>query len=354
MTQQRSNTPFQTMCHGKPSVSVITICGVGQTTRCKPSRVPLPTIFEEDPESCLPNLSQLPKQMQELLADPLELLNESGNAKIVAASLNNARKCDRTVLLAWLANSLTAMAFSKEAHSVALAAISVAAGPDRNIFAEIFKGYVLELSMSQFGHEVLMKLIETLPSSLLRFVTDELTGQTVRIAQRKHGCHVIESMFTYCPSSMTSEIATEIAGEADHLVRNWQGKDVVQKLLEYGTPDCRSMIIRKLMPQLVRLSVHRIASHVVKQALEFADELEQQMMAQSLLKGSKMISTSDIACSRGGSSILQEINNLGHCRTQFQLRLADAAPRLGKCRFGRRTIACFGLQSSPALQGQQL
>jgi len=337
------------MCLGQSSASAIAICGVGQTKTCKLRRVSLPTIFEEDSESCLPNLSQLPKQIQELLSDPLWLLKDAAAAETVASSFKTVRKCDRTLMLDWLGSSLRAMAFSEEAHAIVLAAITVAIGSDRNRFVEVFQGHVLELSISKYGHEVLVKLIETLPPSLLGFVTDELASQAVTVAQHKHGCDVLGSLFTYCPWSLTSELATEIAGEADHLARNWQGKDVVKSLLEYGSPDCRSMIIRKLMPQLVRLSVDRAASHAVKQALEFADESEQLMMAQSLLQGSKTISTTDIACSRGGSSILQEINYLGLCHTEFQLRLIDAVARLANCRFGRRTITCFGLHSSPAV-----
>merc|ERR1711879_545577 len=99
------------------------------------------------------------------------------------------------------------------------------------------------------------------------------------------------------------------------------GKDVLQQLLEYGSSEYRSAIIQKLMPDLPKLSVDRSAAHVVKQAFQFADQSEKQMLAHALLQASESISTVDIACSRGGSSILQEINFLGLCRTEFHIRL---------------------------------
>lgn len=332
------------MCVGARAASSITPTGAVKTKPYKPRRVPLPTIFEEVSENCLSSLPQLPKDMQELLVDPLRLVDCATDAQKVVHNLKSAGKRDRSLMLAWLGNSLRLMAFSEGASVVVLAAIDVAVGHDRNRFVDIFRGHVLELSTSQYGHEVLMKLIETLPPYLLGFVIDEMSGWAVALAQHKYGCHVLGSIVTHSSLSMTSELAAEIAEEASRLACDWQGKDVLQQLLEYGSSEYRSAIIQKLMPQLPKLSVDRSAAHVVKQAFQFADQSEKQMLAHALLQASKSISTVDIACSRGGSSILQEINFLGLCRTEFHLRLIDALPRLAKCRFGRRIAVCFGLQ----------
>lgn len=332
------------MCVGVQAASTITTSGAVKAKPCKPRRLPLPTIFEEDSEHCLSILPQLPKDMQELLADPLKLVDCATDAQTVAENLKSAGKRDRSLMLAWLGNSLRAMAFSEGASVVVLAAIEVAVGHDRNRFVEIFRGHVLELSASQYGHEVLMKLIETLPPYLLGFVSDEMSGRAVALAQHKYGCRVLGSMISYSSPSMTCELAAEVTEEASRLACDWQGKDVLQQLLEYGTSECKSAIVQKLMPQLPAFSVDRSAAHVVKQAFQFADQSEKEMMAHALLQASKSISTLDIACSRGGSSILQEIDFLGLYRTEFHLRLIDALPRLAKCRFGRRIAVCFGLQ----------
>lgn len=332
------------MCVGVQAASTITTSGAVKAEPYKPRRLPLPTIYEEDSEHSLSILPQLPKDIQELLADPLKLVDCATDAQTVAKNLKSAGKRDRSLMLAWLGNSLQAMAFSEGASVVALAAIDVAVGHDRNRFVEIFRGHVLELSTSQYGHEVLVKLIETLPPYLLGFVIDEMSGRAVAIALHKYGCHVLGSLITYSSLSMTSELAAEIAEGASRLACDWQGKDVLQQLLEYGISEYRSAIIQKLIPRLPALSVHRSAAHVVKQAFQFADQPEREMMAHALLQTSNLISTADIACSRGGSSILKEIDLLGLCRTEFHLRLIDALPRLAKCRFGRRIAVCFGLQ----------
>lgn len=331
------------MCVVAQAASTITTSGAVKTKPYKPRRVPLPTIFEEDAENCLSSLPQLPKDMQELLADPLKLVDRATDAQTVANKLKSAGKRDRSLMLTWLWNTMRAMAFSEQAHVVVLAAIEVVVGHDRSRFAEIFQGHVLELSTSRHGHGVLMKLVETLPPYLLSFLTDEVTGWVVRMAQQKYGCHMLGSIITYCSPSMISGLAAEIAKEAGRLACNWQGKDVLQRLLEYGTSDCRATIIQKLIPQLPALSVDRAAAHVVKRAFQFGDESEKQMMTHALLLASKPISLADIACSRGGSAILEEIAFLGFCRTEFHLRLTDAVPRLAKCKFGRRIAVCFGL-----------
>lgn len=306
-------------------------------------RITLPTIAEEeDFDACSPSLPQLSKDLQKLLADPSKLLTSAPDAQAFAASLKHTHKREHSLMLDSLGISLRMMAFSEQARVVVLAAIDVAVGSERNRFVRIFQGHVLELSMSPHGHEVLIKMIETLPPYLLGFVAEEMTSRAATVAEHKYGCLALGTFFTYCPPSMTSEIAREVAEKANHLAYHWQGKNVLQQLLEHGSSDCRSLIVHHLMPQLPLLAVNRAAANVVKQALQFANNSEQHMMVHALLQ----VSLVDIACSRGGSAVLQEVHRLGFYRSEVQLQLANSASRLSKCRFGRRIARYVGLLPS--------
>jgi hypothetical protein len=284
--------------------------------------------------------------VQELFANPLRLLKSARDAQAVAASLKNAKKHEHSLMLDELWDSLRTMAFSEQAQVVVLAAIDGAVGSDRNRFVNAFQGHVLELSLSQHGHEVLIKLVETLPPFLLGFVAEEMTSRAATVAEHKYGCLALGAMITYCPVSMTAVLAREIAENANHLARHWQGTNVLQQLLEYGRADCRSVIIQHLMPQLPQLAIKACSANVVKQAFQFGNEPDQHMMAHALFQVSGTISLVDIACSRGGSTVLEEIHRLGLSRIEVQLQLADAVSRLSKCRFGRRIARYFGLLPS--------
>lgn len=152
----------------------------------------------------------------------------------------------------------------------------------------------------------------------------------------------------HCPEAQMAELARELVQEAFELSRHPYGSSTIQHLLEYTTSAVRAAVVQRLIPEMPLLACSRMAGRVVEKAFNYSSDEEQHSIAMALLQAAEPVSLADVACSRCGSSILEEIANASTHTTEFQLQLASALPRLSQSKFGRRVIASFGVKLTSA------
>jgi len=301
-----------------------------------------PTSTESSPTST-PSLALA--GLPESLTDPLSIISNTDNAAVVVERLKDGSKTDRRQLFTWLLKALPILSVFEGGSKVVQVALEVATGSDRIVIAHEFHGSVLNLCTSPYGHEVLVTLVQTMPVSSIGFVASEIEGRGKEIACDRYGSSVLEAMTMHCSQVQMAKLAAELANEAVDLSRHSRGSAVVQSLLEYASPECRVAIAQRLIPKAAKLAKHATASRVVEKAFRHCDDEQQQAIASSLLQAHAPQSLVDVACSRRGSSILEEISRSSIDTTEFCSQFAKSLPRLRKAKFGRRVMQHFGLTS---------
>jgi pumilio RNA-binding family len=138
-------------------------------------------------------------------------------------------------------------------------------------------------------------------------------------------------------------LITELIADADVLSRHQFGNFVVQHLLEHGATALRSSIAQQLPPCISELAMHRYASHVVQKALEFNDAAMQTEIAACFLQAGHPNSLVQVACSRYGSYVVQNLSRIQCIRSQVCTRISCDVSILQESQYGRRIIECFHL-----------
>lgn len=146
--------------------------------------------------------------------------------------------------------------------------------------AKTFHGLVSEAFQSPHANHVLCACLKNMPAEIMGFVTRELlaldedgSGRpwVEAAAQHKYGCRVLERLLEH--SSMINEDVLRLLSivleqsMCTRLVKHQYGNFVMQHILEHGTETHRSQVAKVLNLDLLNLSRHRIASHVVEKAL---------------------------------------------------------------------------------------
>jgi len=329
-------------------------------TECKDQVLPkmgswkkrLPTIAEDgdDLVAAAEVQPNLPAGLPESLTDPLSIISNTEHAAVVAQKLQDGNRTDRKQLLAWLLvpgllKALPAMVLSEAGSKVVQVALDISTGTDRMTIVSALHGSVLDLCASRHGHEVLVVLIRIMPAASIVFVADEIRGHCVEIARDRFGSSVLDAMTMHCSEAQIASLATEIKDEALALSRHPHGSCIIEKLLEYATSECGADISRRLMPDASRLAMRRQGSGVVEKVFRYCDDTEQQAMARAFLQADAPCAVVDVACSRCGSSVLEEIAKSQVFTIEFQSQLATALPRLRKSKYGRRALEHFGMKS---------
>lgn len=302
----------------------------------------LPTIDEADSEELDATMASTSPLWR---SDPLSLAHNVCDAEAMVLRLKDCSKATRSQLVGWLRKALPTLALSEVGSKVVLAALAAAAGPERSMLTNELQGSVLSLCESPFGAQVLVSVIQSMPTSAVAFVAQEMAGHSGEIARRRFGCGVLEAMTMHCSEVQMASLAGELAQEAVELSRHPHGNSVIQHLLEYGNEGCRTAIIQHLLPEVPLFAMHRTASHVVEKAFNYGSLAEKQSIARALLQANAPVSVADIACSRCGSSILEDVANIEAFLSEFRPRLVEALPRLGQSKFGRRVLTSFGLMA---------
>jgi len=277
---------------------------------------------------------------------PTDLLGTILNADYAAVVIQRLRDgsiADRRQLFAWLLKALPCLAVSEAGCEVVTTALDVATGADRTMIASAFHGSVLNLCTSPHGNKVLVTLVQSMSVSSIEFVADEIAGCCAKIARDRFGSLVLEAMTMHCSEDQVAMLAAELVDDAVELSRHPHSSSFLQNLLEYGPPKCRKAIAERLIPEAPWLAMHHRGRFVVEKAFQHCDNEDHQAMAKTFLQAASPIAVADVACSRHGSAILEEIAWSEVVTSEIRSKLSMALLRLGKSKYGRRTMVHFGL-----------
>eukprot|EP00913_Durusdinium_trenchii_P006672 g6269.t1 len=303
----------------------------------------LPTIREDECE----DLEQEASKVQEKLNRTFGDLTGDVSPELAAPQL------DRTKALQFLAPRLRSLAQSEAGSRIARCAIDVATSRDRATVLSAFQGSVMELCKSGPGHEILVLLIDCIPVFSLNFMICECIAHCEELALHRYGSNVIErlgwqmhgncweSILLHFHPGQLSEFFMKLLEASPRLTRSPYGSRVLQTLSEYGGTSCRELLIRQISPEAAQLAMHRTASQVIRKLLELGDATGQQLLAAALLEAVRRNSVQvvNIACSRSGSAVLQQISAMEVPEAEeLQSRLTEALPVLEKSRYGRRLV----------------
>lgn len=285
-----------------------------------------------------------PKPFQEL-GDPLELAQSQELSSKFVARLESASRAEQTQLVEWLMEAVRPLALSRPGCRVVQKALEVAGGRGRDKLVAELGQLTVELYESPNGNHVLTKVVEVVPSASLGLVIHQLQekGATV-VARHRFGCRVLERLIEHCSERESKVLMDQIVASAEMLARHQYGNFVVQHLLEHGTKEQRNGILERLMHALPRLAMHRTASHVVQRLLDYCDQERQRLIVESLLRANAPAGLVEVACSRYGSFVAEQLATIGASRDMIRDRLAAHIDILGRSQFGWRVAERFGLE----------
>lgn len=235
-----------------------------------------------------------------------------------------------------------ALALSKCGCRVIQKAIEVGSLEDIVLLVAELTGHIAELSKSPHGNHVVAKFIEVLPPGNLGFIVAELAGSIPDVAKHQYGCRLLERLLEHCPAQQVASLVEELLPDAEPLCRHRYGNFVMQHIFEHGLQPWKDKIAGQIVSDLPLLAKHRTASHVVQRALEFGGDETQFMLISALVKGHGEDSLIEIACSRYGSFVVEELASIHACREVVRQLLQDGLPRLLDNQYGKRAIAKFG------------
>jgi len=258
----------------------------------------------------------------------------------------------RLQTLCQITTCATELAFMKTGTRVVQKALEVAPPKVRQSLVGVLQPHVVKLYECPNGNHVLTRMIEVLPATSLGFVIQHILerGPTA-VARHRFGCRVLERLIEHCSDADVDGVLRALTEDAEALWRHPYGNFVMQHLLEFGLPHRRAAVLRRVLNNMPQLAMHRTASHVVQKALDRCELEEQHSIIKTFLNSESPYSIEDIACSRYGSFVAEQICGLrlGVVSTVRQ-RLADAVSRLKEDAFGLRVAQKFHLVVTDASQ----
>lgn len=235
------------------------------------------------------------------------------------------------------------LSFAKHGCRVIQKAVEVGQKDEQADLVEELKGSIIELYKSPHGNHVIAKMIECLPVSSLQFILDEVQGSMIELAKHQYGCRLAERLLEYCPDAQPLK---ELLLEAEPLCRHAYGNFVIQHIFVHGSQEWKDQIAEQLVGVLPQLAKHRTASHVVQSALERGGDEIQRSFAAALVNAEGGDSLVEVACTRYGSFVVEELSGVQHYREQVHGLLQNDFARLAEDQFGEKVLAKFGLVSA--------
>lgn len=217
--------------------------------------------------------------------------------------------CDRQHIVEWLCGNEVRLSLAGQASCrVVQKLLEVLGGILRDLLVTRLLSHTLELLESPHGNHVLTKIIEVIPRpGLEAFIARlELHGAWA-VARHRFGCRVVERLVEHGTEQQMCRLMDQWVLHAEELSRHQYGNFVIQSVLEHGSPDRRQSILQQLLPGLPQLATHRTASHVVQQALNHVSPEGQRAMAGALLQRQPPHSLPEVAASRYGSYVVEEL-----------------------------------------------
>merc|ERR1712070_588730 len=203
--------------------------------------------------------------------------------------------------------------------------------------------HIPDLVHSPHGNHVVAKMVEIMPPGAVGFVIESIQKNPAEMARHRFGCRILERLVEHCSEKQMSSVFDTVVSQAEPLCRHPYGNFVVSHLLEHGSSIRRVRILDQLLPTLPQLAMHRTASHVVQKAIDHCDEDCKRRLVERLLHAQSPNSFVDIACSRYGSFVVEDLANINIGRDKMIENLGIGADSLNASQFGKKVIDCFGL-----------
>mmetsp|Transcript_59529 Transcript_59529/g.153296 ORF Transcript_59529/g.153296 Transcript_59529/m.153296 type:complete len:465 (-) Transcript_59529:586-1980(-) len=282
-----------------------------------------------------------------------ELVEHQEKCSELVAKLEAADSAEKKRIIEWLLPVAMQLALSRCGCRVVQKALEAQGSAGRNLLVAELEPNTVELYESLHGNHVLTKMIEMMPSAALRPIVDRLWEKgATSVARHRFGCRVFERLIEHCNETEIGALLDQIVADSEALCRHQYGNFVVQHLLEHGSALRRNAILARLLPDIPALAMHRTASHVVQRALDYSDEEGQAAIVNQLLWAANPGSLIEVAGSRYGSFVAEQLNTLKMPNNQglsdeVARRFADNIAELGKSNFGNRVVECFGLEVPP-------
>mmetsp|Transcript_38720 Transcript_38720/g.111287 ORF Transcript_38720/g.111287 Transcript_38720/m.111287 type:complete len:521 (+) Transcript_38720:48-1610(+) len=276
------------------------------------------------------------------LLDSADMCNEA-LARLAPGSPDNQR------ILDWVSPCAHKLALAQGSCRVVQRLLEVASASGRDELAERLSPWTVELYESPHGNHVLTKLIEVMPSSSLRPIVERIEEKGgLAVARHQFGCRVLERLIEHCTEKEMGRLNDSFVESAEPLCRHQYGNFVVQHLIEHGASHRGAEVLQRLLPTIAQLAMHRTASHVAQTALTYAGDEGQRAIAAGLLGAAAPHSLLDVAASRYGSYVVEDLHGLRCPGSQAILdeirrRLVSAGPEQLATVHLQRVMARFGL-----------
>jgi len=264
-------------------------------------------------------------------------------ARLAPGSPDNQR------ILDWVRPCAHKLAMAPGSCRVIQRLLEVVGGSGRDALAERLSPWTVELYESPHGNHVLTKLIEVMPSSSLRPIVERIEEKGgLAVARHQFGCRVLERLIEHCTEKEMGRLNDSFVESAEPLCRHQYGNFVVQHLIEHGASHRGAEVLQRLLPTIAQLAMHRTASHVAQTALTYAGDEGQRAIAAGLLGAAAPHSLLDVAASRYGSYVVEDLHGLRCPGSQAILdeirrRLVSAGPEQLATVHLQRVMARFGL-----------
>jgi len=242
------------------------------------------------------------------------------------------------------------LAFSKYGCRVIQKAIEVGSPDDLALLVEELRGHIPELYKSPHGNHVAAKFIEILRPASLGFLVAELAGTIGTVAKHQYGCRLLERLLEHCPPAQVTILVDELLTDAEPLCRHPFANFVMQHIFEHGLQPWKDNIALQIAGVLPYLSKHRTASHVVQRALEFGGEKIQRILIHALVNGEGEDSLVEVACSRYGSFVAEELAGIQVYSGPVRQLLQAGLSRITMSQYGKRAIAKFSFLPAPSAE----
>lgn len=333
----------------------------------------------------MPNPSSAERSLLQILGDPSkdkEMSQEQMN--YAYGRLESYDREQRQFVVRWTLKAPRPLAQNRNGTRIVQKAIEVASQSDRDALVNKLREYVRELYQCPHGNHVLAKIIEVVPStspSIGSVIAAFRVIGTGVISRHRYGCRLMERLIEHCDDNHETQpefagLLDEVENESGLLCKHGFGNFVVQHLLEHGSRERRRAILAKMMDTtaettlqqpgqndikgLPQLAAHRTASHTVQKLLDHSDDEGKLTIVQNLLRAEKPNSVVDVACSRYGSFVIEQIKGyevkqkqedgplqdaLAAAVGEVRARLLENSSKIAADEFGVKVLRKYGLTS---------
>jgi len=283
------------------------------------------------------------------LGNPFEIADNAEKCKEFLAKFEKCTPeqcCELGEQLAqWLISAVKMFSLSREGCRVVQKVLETAGAYNRDILAKQLEPHISELIGSPHGNHVVAKMVEIMPPAAVGSVIKAaIKWNPVELARHRYGCRILERLIEHCSEKQMSAVLDALVIQAEPLCRHPYGNFVVSHLLEHGSFVRKVRILDQLLQTLPQLAVHRTASHVVQNIIDHSDESGKQRLVEKLLREQSPHSIIEIACSRYGSFVVEDLaNKVSGGKEALRPYLESGVDSLKESQFGKRVMDCFGL-----------